>query len=167
MEYSTISSLVKYVQKGLPHQLNSDQVVFKIKEGTLPGAVFLIHPAGGTIMVYHQLAAHMKSHPTIYGIKFPTKLLNTPNLSMQRLAEFYMSEIRKVQPNGPYVLGGYSFGGNAALEISLQFQRAGEIVTDLIMFDSFVPSAYHGQFISREQFLKAFPAMVNSFSSLK
>lgn len=114
-------------------------------------------------MVYYQLAGHLKEHPSLYGIQFPAELLDSPFLSIEQLAKRYVSEIRNVQPKGPYLIGGYSFGGNVALEVALQLQHAGERVSNLIMVDSFVPSTYNNQNIDREHFLKAFPIMVNTF----
>ncbi|WP_195576329.1 type I polyketide synthase [Paenibacillus sp. 1001270B_150601_E10] len=167
-QYSTINRLADQVSKLLqipptnPVQQPLNQTIVKIKEGTVPGSLFLVHPAGGTIMVYRQLAAHLRYHPTLYGINFPAELLAKTDLTVDQLAERYVAEIRQIQPKGPYMLGGYSFGGNVALEIALQFQRVGERVTELILFDSFVAAAYEEQHMDPKQFLRAFPLMVNA-----
>ncbi|MDQ0243085.1 acyl transferase domain-containing protein/thioesterase domain-containing protein [Bacillus fengqiuensis] len=167
MVHSTLNRLIEHTR--IQHQTHSlfnpasNQTIWKIKEGTYPENLFLIHPAGGTIMVYYQMAGHLKEHPSLYGIQFPAELLDSPFLSIEQLAKRYVSEIRKVQPKGPYLIGGYSFGGNVALEVALQLQNTGEQVSNLIMIDSFVPSTYNSQNIDREHFLKAFPIMVNTF----
>ena len=54
------------------------------------------------------------------------------------MAAFYLKEIREIQPNGPYYLGGYSFGGTVAYEMAQQLAAAGEKVAMLAMFDTVV-----------------------------
>ena len=39
-----------------------------------------------------------------------------------RPAAYYLEEIRHVQPHGPYLLGGYSFGGLVSYEIALELR---------------------------------------------
>jgi thioesterase domain-containing protein len=48
--------------------------------------------------------------------------------------------MRKVQPRGPYLLGGYSFGGLAAYEIARHLRAAGEEVALLVLFDTANPA---------------------------
>lgn len=50
--------------------------------------------------------------------------------------------VRKHQPKGPYLLGGFSFGGRIALEVARQLREAGETVTHLIVLDTFMPLAH-------------------------
>ena len=52
------------------------------------------------------------------------------------LAERYIADIRKQFPNGPYYIGGYSFGGYVALEMAARLKDAGQQVPLLIILDS-------------------------------
>jgi thioesterase domain-containing protein len=52
------------------------------------------------------------------------------------MAERYLSAIRQVQPEGPYQLAGWSFGGTLALEMAQQLQKAGEAVALLAVIDT-------------------------------
>lgn len=54
---------------------------------------------------------------------------------VETIAAYYLREIRKVQPHGPYLLGGYSFGGVVALELAQQVRRQGEEVRLLALLD--------------------------------
>ena len=57
----------------------------------------------------------------IYGIVAPDHQAESdPNLSIEKLAYQYLKAIAKVQPNGPYMIGGASFGGIVAFEICQQ-----------------------------------------------
>ena len=50
-----------------------------------------------------------------------------------------LEEIRQVQPQGPYLLGGYSGGGITAYEMGQQLQAAGEDVAMIAMIDTPLP----------------------------
>jgi thioesterase domain-containing protein len=52
------------------------------------------------------------------------------------MAERYLSAIHQVQPEGPYQLAGWSFGGTIALEMAQQLQKAGESVALLAIIDT-------------------------------
>lgn len=60
-----------------------------------------------------------------------------------------MEEIRTIQPNGPYQLGGESFGGLVALEVAQRLVREGEEVALLTLFDTGVPRRYAGLNVKR------------------
>lgn len=57
------------------------------------------------------------------------------------LAENYIAQIQKVLPDGPYLLGGFSFGGTLAFEIAIQLQKSGYNVPLLVLIDSVSPLA--------------------------
>jgi thioesterase domain-containing protein len=52
------------------------------------------------------------------------------------MAEHYLAAIRQVQPEGPYQLAGWSFGGTVALEMAQQLQKSGESVAFLGIIDT-------------------------------
>ncbi|KAH7867896.1 Alpha/Beta hydrolase protein [Lentinula edodes] len=60
--------------------------------------------------------------------------------SIQLLARNLLDQVREFQPNGPYYLAGWSFGGYLAFEIARQMQEVGEDIAILMMFDSFCRS---------------------------
>jgi thioesterase domain-containing protein len=53
------------------------------------------------------------------------------------MATLYLKEIRRIQPAGPYYLGGFSFGGWIAYEIAQQLQAQGEKAGLIAMFDAY------------------------------
>jgi thioesterase domain-containing protein len=57
------------------------------------------------------------------------------------MARRYLAETRKIQSEGPYVLGGWSFGGVVAYEMARQLQEQGQKVDRLVLFDSWAPSS--------------------------
>jgi len=58
---------------------------------------------------------------------------------VETLAEHYLRQIRSVQAHGPYLVGGYSFGGTVAFEVAQRLTRQGETVSLLAMLDSLFP----------------------------
>ena len=61
---------------------------------------------------------------------------------MKRLAGHILTEIRQLQPSGPYRLGGYSFGGLLALEVAQQLNAAGESVEALFLIGTIYDERY-------------------------
>jgi amino acid adenylation domain-containing protein len=62
-------------------------------------------------------------------------------LSVETIAEYYLRQIREIQPQGPYLLGGYSFGGTIAFEAAQNLTKQGERISLLAMLDSAYPSS--------------------------
>lgn len=62
--------------------------------------------------------------------------------SLPALAAAHLVSIRRIQPRGPYRLGGYSFGGLIAWEMAHQLRKAGEIVELLFLLDPMVPERF-------------------------
>ena len=60
---------------------------------------------------------------------------------MEDLAAAYIAEVRAVQPEGPYFLGGLSFGGIVAFEMAQQLYACGQEVGLLALFDTPTPWA--------------------------
>jgi thioesterase domain-containing protein len=101
---------------------------------------FCIHPVGGNVLTYYGLAAAMGTDRPFYGLQ--ARGLDgqqTPATSIEAMATDYLQEIKSIQPEGPYYLGGHSFGGFVAYEMALQLQENGEKVALLALFDCLGP----------------------------
>jgi hypothetical protein len=68
-----------------------------------------------------------------------------PFTTIQEAAQCYVEEIRKIQPHGPYRLGGYCFGGMVAFEMACILEGMGEPVSSLFLFDIFNPAYLSSQ----------------------
>ncbi|MFB7115042.1 amino acid adenylation domain-containing protein, partial [Streptomyces sp. NPDC056291] len=107
------------------------------RRGSLP-PLFCIHPASGCSWSYAGLMRHLSPDFPIYGLQSrgiadPCELPTT----VEEIAADYLKQVRSVQPTGPYLLLGWSFGGLVAHAMAEQLQRAGEKVDLLAMLDSF------------------------------
>lgn len=116
--------------------VTDDSQVVQISRGETP-PFWLLHPVGGNVLFGRYFAHHGIS---IWGIQ--ARGLDgraAPFDSIPRAAAYYLRLIQKHQPNGPYFLGGPSFGGNLAYEIAQLLRRQGEQVGMLALFDAFGP----------------------------
>ena len=83
--------------------------------------LFLLHPIGGNVLCYAQLHQQLQVNRPIYAIQDPSITRNSLCFSsIKEMAHAYRTEIKKVQPHGPYYLGGYSMGGLIATEVAVQ-----------------------------------------------
>ncbi|MGH9350162.1 MAG: amino acid adenylation domain-containing protein [Vicinamibacterales bacterium] len=109
-------------------------------EGTRP-PLFCVHPAGGQVLCYTNLARHLDRSQPLYGLQDP--YANAPGgyspHSIAQTAGAYVAAIRRVRPHGPYCLLGWSFGGTVAFEMAQQLRRAGEDVPLLVQLDTPAP----------------------------
>jgi amino acid adenylation domain-containing protein len=99
---------------------------------------FCIHGIGGNVLGFYELARYLGPDQPFYGVQAQgldgTK---PPHTRVEEMAAHYVKEIRSVQPEGPYFLGGLSFGGAVALEMARQLQTEGQHVGLLALFDTF------------------------------
>jgi thioesterase domain-containing protein/acyl carrier protein len=74
-----------------------------------------------------------------------------PHESFEEMARDYLVEVRRIQPRGPYMLGGYSGGGLVAYEMARQLATVGERVSALILLDSPIREAVHFGLLDKVQ----------------
>jgi thioesterase domain-containing protein/acyl carrier protein len=101
---------------------------------------FCVHGAGGSVLGLMDLARHFASERPFYGVQAPNYLADdeVPK-RIEDLAAHYVVAVRARQREGPYHLGGYSFGGSVALEMAQQFRAAGQAVALLAILDHTPP----------------------------
>ena len=98
---------------------------------------FCMHGAGGTVLMYRDLSRHLGDDQPFYGLQ--SQGLDgscAPLTKVEEMAALYVKEIRKVQPHGPYFLGGYCMGGTVAFEVAQQLHAESEPVALLALFDT-------------------------------
>jgi aspartate racemase len=109
--------------------------------------LFCVHGGGGTVMVYRELAQHLAPDQPMYGLQAQGLDGKQPRLNrVEDMAAHYLKEIRAVQPEGPYFLGGLSFGGTVAFEMAQQLRAQGQQVGLLFLFDTF-PKGYESKVV--------------------
>ncbi|KAI9052360.1 hypothetical protein LZ554_003710 [Drepanopeziza brunnea f. sp. 'monogermtubi'] len=102
--------------------------------------LFLITDGAGSAAAYLQLPSLPKGRP-VYALESP--FLQDPaafQCSVEEVSTLYLATLRSVQPQGPYLLGGWSAGAVFAYEVSSRLLDAGETILGLIMLDMRVPA---------------------------
>ena len=106
-------------------------------QGSLP-PLFCAHPAGGLSWNYAGLMRELEAQRPIYGLQAPGVAHDVPYAAtIEEMAEDYVNAIRQIQPQGPYHLLGWSFGGVVAYAMACRLQQMGEHVALLGIMDSY------------------------------
>jgi aspartate racemase len=106
-------------------------------EGSRP-PFFCVHGVGGNVVGFRDLARHMGPDQPFYALQPQGLDGKRPCMtSVAEMAESYLREIRRVQPEGPYRIGGYSFGGLVAYEMAQQLRAHEQDVSLLALFDTY------------------------------
>ena len=142
-------------QKGW--EANWSSLVALHREGNkLP--LFLMAPGGGNVLTYRDLAARLAPDQPCYALQsLGIDGIQRPITNVPEIAVHYLKEIRRIQPVGPYYLGGSSFGGKVAYEIAQQLHDDGEAVAMVMMVDSRgvnYPKRMPGMTYRRKKFFK-------------
>ncbi|MFB0633034.1 alpha/beta fold hydrolase, partial [Streptomyces sp. AB3(2024)] len=142
LDAPTAAQLAHLVDAALtPSSGAGETALVPLKQGEGDGVpLFLVHPVGGSVFFYRELARLLPAEQAVYG--FQARGLDgaaAPLRSIEEMASHYCAELRAQRPTGPYALGGASFGGLVALEMAQLLRAAGETVHLLAVFDSPAP----------------------------
>ncbi|WP_210594061.1 non-ribosomal peptide synthetase [Streptomyces sp. GESEQ-35] len=125
---------------GLAHRLSlsamedSLRMLLPIRTHGSRPPLFCVHPRSGLSWCFAPLAAFVPSDIPLYGLQArdADSAGELPG-SIREMAEEYVTELRTVQPSGPYHLLGWSMGGRVAQEMAVQLQEDGQQVALIIM----------------------------------
>ncbi|MDZ8261485.1 amino acid adenylation domain-containing protein [Nostoc sp. ChiQUE01b] len=136
-ENPTIEKLAAIVSQPFREISNSHLVAINSSGDKLP--FFCMHGAGGDISQYFKLSKILGEEYPFYGLEHGPDPEQPKIISVEETASRYLQEIRKVQPNGPYLLGGHCYGGVLAFEMSQQLQKQGQTVGLVAIIDAILP----------------------------
>jgi syringomycin synthetase protein SyrE len=130
----TIESLAMLLR----HEVDSpaSPLVAMQPRGSLP-PLFFVHPAGGSVAAYFALARALGTERPFYALEGVQR--ESEGRALEQIAASYVEVIRTVQPDGPYLLGGWSTGGVVAFEMARQLQASGADVAPIVLLDSVAP----------------------------
>jgi len=105
---------------------------------------FCVPGAGGNVLYFQELAMHLGKERPFYALQPPgLDGITRPLKTIEELASHYITTIKTVQKTGPYYMGGHSFGGLVAFEMTQQLARQGEHVKLSAILDC--PSPVYSQ----------------------
>ncbi len=138
-EANTIRQLAKVIQTAQECSGVEPQVpaVVRLQEAHSASPLFIISGLGGNVLNFKQLATYFADSYPLYALQ-PKGLdgREACHTRVEDTAAYYVTEMKRVQPNGPYFLGGYSFGGLIAFEAAQQLAANGEQVGFLGLLDT-------------------------------
>jgi amino acid adenylation domain-containing protein len=111
-----------------------------IQPGGSKQPFFCIHAHEGNVLFYRDLARYLGPDQPFYALQAQgLDGEEAPCTRVEEMAAHYINEIRTVQPDGPYFLGGYCFGGVIVYEMARKLYAEGEPVAMVALLDSFAP----------------------------
>jgi thioesterase domain-containing protein len=132
---STVAHLAKVARDELNVQPWSPLV--QLQPGRRAHPLFLAAPSGGNVLCYRKLIDHLKTDRAVFGLQAPGIDESRPLMtSVEEMAECYLSEVTRLQPHGPYYLGGWSYGALVAYEMAVRLTARREPVALLLVIDS-------------------------------
>ncbi len=100
--------------------------------------LFCVHGGHGEVLYYYDLARYLGQDRPFYALRARGQDgKEPPRTEIEDMASHYIKEIRIIQPEGPYFIGGSSFGGMVAFEMAQQLHTEGETVSLLVLFDTY------------------------------
>jgi amino acid adenylation domain-containing protein len=136
LEAPTIELLAARIQAG---RRAPPPLVVRLREGVGSPPFFCVHGFGGGVLGYTGLSQGLPPGQPFYALRAEGVDGGQPDASIEAMAARYLASLRAVQPGGPYLLGGYCFGGVIAFEMARRLREAGERVGLLAIFEGYAP----------------------------
>ncbi|MCB1055193.1 MAG: alpha/beta fold hydrolase, partial [Acidobacteria bacterium] len=148
----TIERLAAMIDGQRDDELYASLVPIRAEGEGLP--MYWFHPVSGTVFFYRRLVEQMADGRPHYGLQ--SQGLDggvAPFNRIEDMVAHYVKEILAHQPEGPYHLGGWSFGGTLAYEAARQLEALGREVAPVVLIDSKVPTLFDRLGARNEEYL--------------
>jgi amino acid adenylation domain-containing protein len=134
----TIEQLATIVQKDSDYSGSSCLVAIQPNGSNLP--FFCVPGAGGRPFYFYHLGRYLGEDQPLYSFQNDLYRDLESVTRIEDMASIYVEAIQAFQPQGPYFLGGHSYGGNVAFEMAQQLVAQGQVVALLAIIDSSAPT---------------------------
>ena len=115
---------------------DKDSSIVEIQASGDKAPLFLVHGVGGGMFWgYSNLAQHLGPRQPVYGFRCLQDGGFSKNTSIEEMAAQYVEDLIEFRPLGPYLLGGYCFGGNVAYEMARQLSAKNKEVGLLLLIN--------------------------------
>jgi amino acid adenylation domain-containing protein len=163
-EAPTVEKLSQLLERNETANSFDSLVAIKPKGSKMP--LYIVHGFGMNVLLFNNVAKNMDSQQPVYALQ--AKGLNTNSgdesaETMEDIAAYYVSEILKQNPEGPYALAGYSLGGIIGFEMAKQLKAMGKEIKMLAMFDTYADNSnYFNPFLLNvtKKFRRQLPKML-------
>ena len=138
---ATIAGLAELVDETSPSERETStswDLAVTLRPGNGERPLFLVSWLGGEVFGYREMAERLDGDTTVIGLRAPgVDHTGLPLATIEALAEHYIQEIRRIQPQGPYRLGGYCFSGLVAYEMAARLLDQGETCELVALIDAY------------------------------
>jgi acyl transferase domain-containing protein/thioesterase domain-containing protein len=145
-EAPTVAGLAACVEKACAGIVTLPPLLAALQPAGSKPPFFCVHPVGGDVFGFVDLARHFAPDYPFYGIQSmglaEIGMQGDQIIKLEDMAAEYVEAIRQVDPTGPYHVGGWSYGGNIAFEVAHQLRRMGCEVALLVLFDTPAPENF-------------------------
>lgn len=134
-EHSTVEKMA--AQLAANYQEGDDDCLVPIRAQGSRTPFYFVHGALGNVLGLPLLVKHLHPEQPIFGLR-AKDLTGKGKMqdNIEAVAASYVAAILRQNPDGPYILMGYCFGGLVAFEMARQMQRLGKTVKKLIVIDT-------------------------------
>ncbi|HWZ03570.1 MAG TPA: thioesterase domain-containing protein, partial [Mucilaginibacter sp.] len=136
-KYQTIAKMAHLVSRDGKSITWDSLVPIKPQGNKTP--LYIVHGAGLNVLLFNAVAIGLSPDQPVYGLQ--AKGLNgidEPFTTIEDMAWHYVEAVMQQNPDGPYLLAGFSLGGVIAFEMATQFKALGKEVNMLALFDTYV-----------------------------
>ena len=134
----TIEQLATIIQKGSDDSSSSCLIAIQPNGSNLP--LFCVPGAGGRPFYFYHLGRYLGEEQPLYSFENNLYQELGSIARIEDMASIYIAAMQAIQPQGPYFLGGHSYGGNVAFEMGKQLRKQGQEVAMLAIIDSSAPT---------------------------
>lgn len=140
LEAPTIARMATAIREGIVRPLSPVVLLNACAHGR---PLFIVHGLAGDILELRALAQLLGGHRPVFGLRaHGLDPRVQAHLTVEEMAGDYVQHVRRHQPQGPYSLAGYSFGGLVAFEMARRLEEAGQRVEFLGLLDTNVHHGY-------------------------
>ena len=163
----TVESLARVVGRKATGDFVPFSPVVTIQPRGVGKPWFWVHPAGGNVLCYVELAEHLGANRPFCAFQAPpyqslSSIEPLPD-RIELMASIYLGVLEASDPVGPYLLGGWSSGGIIAFEMARQLESRGKKVELLAMVDS--PAPLQRELVKEEEMLAWFRHDMNAIAN--
>ncbi|KAF2429556.1 ketoacyl-synt-domain-containing protein [Tothia fuscella] len=140
-EMDQVSQKLAAIQRDISNLPPANSVLLQGNAKTATKKFFLLPDGSGSATSYVSIP-NLSPDMAVYGLNCPfMKKPENFTCGIENVTGLYLAEIKRRQPVGPYIIGGWSAGGVIAYETAMQLIQNGETVERLLLLDSPCPVA--------------------------
>jgi thioesterase domain-containing protein len=137
----TVESMARLMGENSDDSAGQSSIVVPIQPLGTRRPFFCVHAGGGTTLGYRDLARNLGPEQPFYGMQsLGLDGVQAPLSTLTDMARSYVECMRQVQPEGPYLIGGWCMGGIIAFEMTRVLRAQGQRTDLLVLIDSESPT---------------------------